>query len=265
MHPAEQNLICKCGMKFVRASGLVAHLDERMCIGAPQMDLEMVRIEAALQKSTLDQAKEPSNMSGAVQHEPSMANLQDPVDPDDDLILFLDRPPDNGLNPDNDWSTAQMYSHLLAEVAESEPEDQITLRSTAEDQVAIESPTDTQPSIFGTNSTFGQPVLPVFESNIQTLLAPARAGEDARREAAAAAENKAQEDVDEWAPAVVSAPVETPLLTKQGVMDLIEHERRLKVERDKQNPFHPSCPEFNAGKYWNGILKFYKCPYSRCG
>lgn len=269
MHPVEQNLICKCGLKFVRAAGLVAHLDQRVCIGAPHMDIEVARVEAALQKSTLGQAKKPNNMSGAVQHEtPPMANTQDPVDSDDDLIIFLDKPPNNGLPPDNDWSTAQIYAHLLAEASETKSGDQVTVKSnvenqapisrpsvlpasTSREQVEVEPPIATQPSIFGPNSTFGRPVLPVNETSIQKLLST----------------TPVEEEIDEWAPATVlpPTPAKTGPLAQHDILDLIERERLLKVERDKRNPFHPSCPDFKAGKYWNSILKFYQCPYSRCG
>lgn len=195
-----------------------------------------------LKKATLASPENP-NLQNAI----ASTDLENQSD--DDLLVF-DPPRKNGLSSDNPWSTEKNYPNPYAAATPKDKGKGKTL-----DILTAQVGTSTS-SAKKSFARIVAPSIPVLEPEVK----PSPKSENVKP--AVKSQVKPTEEVRMWTPA---KPREATEWTKDKILDEIERQRNAVEEQNKKNPLHPSCPEFNASKYWNGILKVYRCPYPNCG
>lgn len=193
------------------------------------------------------------------------ASVATAEDSDEDDLLYFEYPVKNGLPPDNLWSTEANYPPPYIELKPKRGKAKGRVSSGNAADLLTSDVEDMGESIYSAAPAVS---IPALQPKILPLVSvPATTTISIADSVAASASAKTS---DIWAQAVGSVSAKSTVpgpeeWSKDKIMEQIAIQQELASERDKKNPFHPSCPDFNLNEHWNPVLHVYKCPHLRCG
>lgn len=231
LHPAEQNITCKCGSVFTKAGALIAHLSANECQDGT---FDARRLAGHFVKYGPGNFPEAASSHGG----DSVGGVSDDQDPlDADLMSFDDDP---------------LESHGFSKHPNQAHESYLTEAKiegkNGKGQSSFASNVNTPPQETTGHGTWGS----AYDSHASTpKYTSAFKAKDIERESHSWTEARKEGVLLEF--------------TRENIMECLDEKRKAKEERDRNNKRHPSHPSFHAADHYNPYLKHYKCPYPRCG